>query len=399
MPRQGIETTEKYMIVDPCQMTGPYNFCLLEGIAAEGADISYAAAEFAHEDRPAPEGVTMVGCFFLLATFAKRFSKSTRLRRILRAIEYPFDLVMLIGYVVAKRIDTVHYMWSLAPTIDRWLFVVLKALGCRVVYTAHNPFPHEFRPGEAEKYVRLYNTADHVITLTEQTAAEVRGACSLRDDQLSVVPHGDYEPLFRHYGCNDRLADEVQKLAAGRKIIAFLGQIRPYKGLEYLVEAFPLIKQQMPDAYLLIAGYVGVGNQQEVEAHIEKHVAAEDRWIDLRFLPTEDMKAFVAIMDVLVMPYVSASQSGNTVMAYTAGVPVIATDVGGLKDMTEDGVSGFVVAPRDPGAIADAVCRCFDEDVYAELSKNAKHVASTKYSWASIARSTIESYRVTSGQQ
>ena len=393
MPKQENETSQRYMIVDPCQTTGPYNFCLLEGVAAEGVDITYAASEFAHEDRPAPAGVTMVECFFLTATFAKRFSKSTRLRRILRAAEYPFNLAALVFYVLVKRIDTVHYMWSIAPKLDGWLFVLLRTMGIRVVYTAHNPFPHEFRQGDAEKYVRLYKSVDHLIALTEQTASEVQKACDLPEGQLSVIPHGDYEPLFRLYQSNNSLKEEVLRKAAGRKVVAFLGLVRPYKGLEYLVEAFPLVQQKMPETLLLIAGRVGVGNQQEIEAHIEKHVAAEDRWIDLRFLPTPDLKAYVSVMDVLVMPYVRASQSGNTVMAYTAGVPVVATDVGGLKDMTEDGVTGFLVPPKDPEALANAICRTLEDGIYADLSRNARHVATTKYSWTSIARSTIDTYQ------
>jgi len=96
---------------------------------------------------------------------------------------------------------------------------------------------------------------------------------------------------------------------------------------------------------------------------------------------------------VLVQPYISASQSGNTVMAYAAGVPVISTNVGGLAEMTEDGKTGYVIAPGDPEAIADAVGKCFKDDNYEKVSQNARQAATGQFNWEKIAEQTAAVYR------
>ena len=110
-------------------------------------------------------------------------------------------------------------------------------------------------------------------------------------------------------------------------------------------------------------------------------------------MPVEDVKAYLSVIDVLVQPYISASQSGNTVMAYAAGVPVISTNVGGLGEMTENGKTGYVIAPGDPEAIADALGKCFEGDNYEKMSRNARLAAAEQFNWEKIAEQTAAVYR------
>ena len=116
-------------------------------------------------------------------------------------------------------------------------------------------------------------------------------------------------------------------------------------------------------------------------------------WADIRFVPVEDIKAYLSVIDVLVQPYISASQSGNTAMAYAAGVPVISTNVGGLAEMTEDRKTGYVITPGDPEAIADAVSKCFENDNYEKMSQNACRAAAEQFNWEKIAEQTAAVYR------
>lgn len=384
---------QKYIVVDPCQLSAPYNYCLLDGLAKRGADVTYAIGEYAHEGgRPYPNGIKTLTCFFFLAAIVNRFNRSQKIRRVLRMVEYPFNVLFLVGYILAKRIRIVHFMWSLTPTADQLLYRLLQLLGRRVVYTAHNPFPHERKPSDARKFAKLYRTVDHIIVLTKNTANEIREVCDIPEARVSVIPHGDFDPLFAHYPRNEQLVEDIRTKANGRKIVAFLGLIRPYKGLDYFINSFPLIKKRVPDVFFLVAGAVGIGNQELIQADIAANCEPNEAWIDLRFLPTSDLTACVAAMDVLVMPYINASQSGNTVMAYSAGVPVIATDVGGLAEMTTNDVTGYVIPPRDSDAIADAVAKCFEPGKYEQLSVQVRHAAANEYSWSSIAAQTIVAY-------
>jgi D-inositol-3-phosphate glycosyltransferase len=382
-----------YLLIDACQFSANYNYCLLDALAKKGEKIVYATTKFAHGHIPDPPDVTVFRCFFFLARLAGRVTSLGAVRRFLRAIEYPLNLIFLLAYILIKRIKVIHLIWIVSPWLDYWLIRSLKLAGRRVIYTAHNPFPHEPKASDIRKYCRIYQKADHIIALSQYTRNEITAHCGISAEKISVLPHGDYEALFSRYGCNNDLAKKVRKKAGNRKIIAFLGHIRPYKGLEVFIEAFELIKQRMPVSFFLVAGSVLVGNKKDWEEKLTKSCNADDGWIDLRFVPVEDIKAYLSIIDVLVQPYISASQSGNTVMAYAAGVPVISTNVGGLAEMTEDGKTGYVIAPSSPEAIADTVGKCFEGNNYEKISQNARRAATEQFDWEKIAQQTAAVYR------
>jgi len=384
---------QTYLVIDACQFSANYNYCLLDALAKKGEKIVYATTKFAHGHIPNPPDVTVFRCFFFLARLAGRATSSGLVRRFLRAIEYPLDLITLLTYTLIKRIKVVHFIWIVSPWLDYWLIRLLQLAGCRVIYTAHNPFPHEPKAGDFRKYCRIYQKVDHIIALTHYTRNEITAHCGISTEKISVLPHGDYEALFSQYGINNNLAKEIQQKAGDRKIIAFLGHIRPYKGLEVFINAFELIKQRMPDSFFLIAGSVLVGNKKNWEEKLAKSCNSDDLWADLRFVPVEDIKAYLSVINVLVQPYISASQSGNTVMAYAAGVPVISTNMGGLAEMTENGKTGYVIAPSSPEAIADAVSKCFEGNNYEKISQNASRAAVEPFNWEKIAEQTAAVYR------
>ncbi len=384
---------QTYLIIDACQFTPNYNYNLLDALARRGERVVYATTKFAHGYIPDPQGVKILRCFFPLARLVSRVTSSGPVRRLLRAVEYPANLIFLLTYVLIRRIAVVHFMWVTSPWLDYRVIRLLKLTGCRVVYTAHNPFPHEHKASDIRKYSRIYESVDHVIALVNYTRNEVATHFGVPSEKISVIPHGDYEALFSQYGCNDGLAQKVRQKAAGRRIISFLGSIRPYKGLDVFIEAFPLIRRRMSDPFFLVAGSVLIGDKKELEKRLSQNCTADDLWVDIRFLPVADLKAYLSVIDVLVQPYRSASQSGNTVMAYSAGVPVISTDVGGLGEMIENGKTGYVVAPKDPDAIGNAVAKCFEGDNYVRMSHNARQAAAKKFSWDKIAEQTAVVYQ------
>jgi len=384
---------QTYLVIDPCQFTANYNYCLLDALAKKQQRVVYATTEFAHGHIPDPEGVRVLRCFFHLARLVRRLTSSGPIRRLLRAAEYPLNLTFLLAYILIRQIKVVHFMWVVSPCLEYRVIQLLKFMGCHIVYTVHNPFPHERKAGHAKKYSRIYKCVDHLIALTNYTRDEIVSHFGIHPEKISVIPHGDYDVLFSHYDCNDDLAQKVRQKAAGRKIIAFLGHIRPYKGLEFFLEAFPIIKSLLPESMFLVAGSVLIGDKRQLIEKLARSCEPHDLWVDIRFLPPEDMKAYLSVIDVLVQPYISASQSGNTVMAYSEGIPVISTSVGGLGEMTEDGETGYVIAPRDPQAIADAVAKSFEGDNYVRMSHNARQVAAGQFSWERIAEQTANIYQ------
>ncbi len=381
------------LVIDACQFSPNYDYCFLDALVKQGQKMVFATTEFAHEYIPDVPGVKVFRCFFYLARFVNRLTQFRPLRRLLRAIEYPLDVLILFIYILLKRIKLVHFMWIVWPSFDWGLIKLLHLVGCRVVYTAHNPFPHELKPKHIKKYARIYHTVDHIIGLANYTRDQIVSRFGIPPVKISVIPHGDFDALFSQYGFNKALAKKVRDKADDKKIIAFLGNIRPYKGLDYFIEAMPLIKQRLPESFFLVAGSVLIGDEKNLKRKLAENCKPDELWTDIRFLPVEDLKAYLAVTNVLVQPYVSASQSGNTAMAYAAGIPVISTNVGGLGEMTDDGKTGYVIAPEDPNAIAEAVAKCFTNDNYTNMSRNARKAVAEQYSWGKIARQTVLAYQ------
>lgn len=380
------------LMIDACQTTINYNYCLLDAFVNKGERIVYATTMYPYENVLPPEGIKVRYCFFYMARAAGMLTGLRLVRRLLRGVEYPLNMSAIVFYILMQHIKVIHIMNSPFPIFDSWIIKLLQKMGRRIVCTAHNPFPHEEKSSSLCKYSRLYHQADRIITLANFTKEEIVSRSAVSEKKISVIPHGDFDYVFSRYDTNDDLAKKVKCKSQGRPIVSFIGIIRPYKGLKYFLQAFTLIKEKVPDCFFLVAGSMLLGDRDDLGKLLKTSCEPEDLWSDIRYLPTSDMKAYLSVTDILVQPYISASQSGNTVMAYKAGVPVISTSVGGLAEMTIDGQTGYVIAPKDPLAIANAVAKFFQQDNLAKMSNAARVVATEQYSWQNIAAQTIEIY-------
>jgi glycosyltransferase involved in cell wall biosynthesis len=219
--------------------------------------------------------------------------------------------------------------------------------------------------------------ADELIVHTRQVrelmVRQLRGGA----EKISVIPHiqiGE-EP-------SSDMVDEKEHL------ILFFGRIWEYKGLEYLIRAEPLISARVPDVRILIAG------QGEDFSRYRKMMVNPDRFIiDNEYISEQRTAEYFRSASVVVLPYIEASQSGVIPLAYSAAKPVVATSVGGLPEMVEDGRTGYLVPPRNVIQLADAITRLLlDAPLRRQMGVNAKGKIEAECSPALIAQKTIEVY-------
>ena len=160
------------------------------------------------------------------------------------------------------------------------------------------------------------------------------------------------------------------KLGLTGDTILFFGFVRPYKGLGDLLLAMPRIVQRHP-VTLLVAGEFWGGSdafrRQVRELSLERAVRCVDRYV-----PNEEIALYFSAADLVVLPYVSGTASGVVQMAYGLDKPVVATTVGALADIVEDGRTGYLTPPGQPAALADAIVRFFEEDKEAEFVANIR---------------------------
>jgi glycosyltransferase involved in cell wall biosynthesis len=171
--------------------------------------------------------------------------------------------------------------------------------------------------------------------------------------------------------------------------VLFFGRIWPYKGLEYLIQAEPEVASRVPHARFLIAGRgESLDRYRRLMVHPERFVAIDD------FVSDRQRAELFRRASVVALPYVEASQSGVVPLAYTFEKPVVATSVGGLPEMIEDGVTGFIVPPRDASALAAALVRLLRDPILRRrFGSSGRQKLEREWSEAAVAARTLDVYR------
>jgi glycosyltransferase involved in cell wall biosynthesis len=222
------------------------------------------------------------------------------------------------------------------------------------ILTVHNLLPHDqHSPINAWLSRHIYRTAAVCMAHTRLMKNELVSEFGLDPDKVVVVEHGIDRLLPRtessRRGMRARLA-----LPEENRVILFFGNIVPYKGLDILLRAYDLLTDQSHTT-LLIAGRCKEPSLREwLRGETETREGAGGvRWLD-GYIPEEDVAPLFHAADLLVMPYRHIDQSGVVFMAMTTGLPVVASDVGALRDYIPS-ECGAVIPPEDPTALALAL--------------------------------------------
>jgi len=285
--------------------------------------------------------------------------------------------------------DVVHVQWSLLPAVERRALRRLRAAGVAVVQTVHNSRPHRGERSLAPVRSRLYDEADAVVALSEATARSLCADDSALRGKVRIIPPG-----IAAVGETDRAAARARLgFEDGAPLALFLGLIRPYKGLDLLLEAFAGVLRAVPAARLAVAGLPRMP-WRPLARQIERLGIGERVHTDLRYLPQTVMADYLAAADLVVLPYRDASQSAVLGAALASDRPVIASTAGGLPEMLSETADAMLVPPGDVPALAGAMSRLLGaRELAAELGRRAGSAARLRFSWPRSAAATLSLYR------
>ena len=234
---------------------------------------------------------------------------------------------------------------------------LVKNNGTKIICIADNIVPHEHRPGDKIFTRYFLKPIDEFVVMSNQVLSDLRLFSSKK---ATLLPH----PLYDNFGDKESTISARNFLRQTHHItisdtdlvLVFFGLIRPYKGLDVLIEA--LSKITTPHVKLLIAGEV-YDDEKIYTGLIEKLGLQNNIITHFNFISNEEVRHFICSADCIIQPYKSATQSGVTPVAYHFEVPMIVTNVGGLPDMVPDGMAGIVCEPNAT-AIAAAIDRFFE---------------------------------------
>lgn len=255
-----------------------------------------------------------------------------------------------------------------------------------LVTTIHDVFRH---PGDREtapasEYTRLvsFYRSQHIIVHTRSLQDVLMKRFHIPQQRVSVVSHGELGSLYQRRG------HSPHPLPREPHTLLFFGRVWPYKGLSYLLEAMPLIAQHIPDVKLIIAG-----RGESLQRYFPNGYDRCRYEIFNDFIPAEDVIGLFQRSALTVLPYVESSQSGVAALSYGLGTPVVASNVGGLSEMIQNGKDGFLVPPRDAHSLANAiVCILRDRDLQHQMQKAALSRCQSDLNWSTIAYQTVDIY-------
>ena len=235
-----------------------------------------------------------------------------------------------------------------------------------VVIVVENVISHEGRWIDVFLTKIALQTADRFLVLSKVVEEGMRKLYP----QIKVFRSS--LPIYDCYQTSEQLTQQQaqQQLGlAGKNVILFFGYIRQYKGLMNLIEALPLIRNQVSNAHLLIVGEF-YDNPQPYLNTIKRLDLGANITIINEYVANEAVHVYFTAANLAVLPYNEATQSGILSIAYGFAKPVVITDVGGLAELVDDGKTGFIVPPHDIPKLADSVIRYFKENREQDFSHN-----------------------------
>jgi glycosyltransferase involved in cell wall biosynthesis len=257
----------------------------------------------------------------------------------------------------------------------------LRKQGVKVMSIVDNAVPHE--PRFFDKPLTRWFLArnDGFIALTDAVKADILALHPAA--RVAVLPH----PLYDHFGAVLPRSEARAKLGLppDARVLLFFGLIRTYKGLDLLLDAFATLD---PRYHVVIAGEP-YGDFAPYQQRIDASPWKANIHVQARYIGDAEVPAFFSAADAVVLPYRSATQSGITAIAQHFGVPIITTDVGGLKEGVEHGRTGLLVPTVSAEALAAAIRTFFDASDPHAFRANIAALRAER-SWAHFAKGLVD---------
>jgi glycosyltransferase involved in cell wall biosynthesis len=275
--------------------------------------------------------------------------------------------------------NVIHYQWLTVPALDALLLPPLRPR----VMTAHYVLPPRPKRRQVAAAHAVFARMDAVVAHSEHGAARLRDEVGLDPARVRVIHHGAFDYLTR-LPEEKPLPAELEG-AEGTVILSF-GLLRPYKGIENLLEAF----RRIADAELWIVGNprMGVGPLRELAAAAPGRV----RFLT-RFVEDAEIPAIFRRADVVVLPYLDAEHSGVLYTGLAFGKPLVLSAVGGFPEVAATGAARLVTPGDVPGLAAALGELSADPSARARLAAAAERAAAGPFSWEESARRTLALYR------
>ena len=372
-------------MIDPSLFASPYDVAICEGLANAGAEVHLFGRRL-RKNEVVDASVFSLHAFFY--NWSERHELWPPLRLFLKSIEHVFDLFRLIVRIATERPDAVHFQWSAFPIADLVAFRIIRCFS-RVILTVHDSEPFNGDPSSRFQllgYSTLVRSADAVIVHTTKAKLrlEQRGVSPGR---VAVIAHGILGGAVATV--RDRVADKSdQKIR-----VLLLGRLKPYKGVDVLVEALGRVPVRLREQIEALVVGEPFFDLSKIEQRASSLGLTNCLRLEPRRVSDEEVESLVDSADVLVFPYLQIDASGVLFMALNHRKPIIASRVGAFEEIVVENGNGILVAPGDVDSLAQALTQIVaDARTLIDIKVAATRIDLDRFSWDTIAARTIEVY-------
>lgn len=286
-----------------------------------------------------------------------------------------------------EKIDIIHAQTRVSQVLAHYLSRINKI---PYVTTAHG----FFRPRAFRKIFPCWG--DKVIAISKEVQEHLIRDFAVKKEDVVLINHGVDVEKFRAMRLlspekqEESIAKTKKEMGLGNgPIIGIIARLSDVKGHKYLIEAFSLVLKEFPGSQILS---IGEGNlkcdlvEQAKRLGIEKNVF---------FIPSvEDTSIALSVMDVFVMPSLQEGLGLSIMEAQAAGIPVVASNTGGISTLIEQNTTGLLVEPSSSEAIAFSILRLLrDKEFAGRIALNALEFIKNNFSLAQMVSKTEEVYR------
>ena len=342
------------------------------------------------------------GCFAMrglkndpgLLDIAGRFKLPGLLRKLLKFVESGINATALMLRFPFSRPDVIHVqylpMLALHLPFDFWFLRYCRWLGCKLVCTVHDLLPSDTGEKHKEIFLKLYKMMDALICHSEPVKEELIRQFQLSPDRIHVIPHG---PFFYDFPLAPA-GEARRKLPAGDEcLVLWQGIIRPYKGVDFLLDAWKLVQQAGVRARLLIAGTGDSSLLASIQEKVKSLGMGESVDLRFEFAPSEEMLSYYQAADIVVYPYKTVTTSGALMTGVTQGKAIVATSLPPFQELLQDGKNALLCDYGDASQLAAALLRLIhDPSLRRQLAAEAAALNLGEQMWRQIARQTVECY-------
>jgi glycosyltransferase involved in cell wall biosynthesis len=358
-----------------------YEIAFANGLARNGVDVLLIGSDNTLMDRAVP-GVKILN---LRGPQSPNRPTAAKVYNMLRY------MVKYFTFLARRRGHPVHVtgMFSTFKTpvtlVEAWLTRLVVG---SYVLTVHNLLPHDEHTAlNRLAYRWIYRAPQVLMVHTDRMSRELQSNFGVAQSRILVVEHG-FDHIIPHDPVARAAWRQRNNIAEDAGVVLFFGQIAPYKGLNSLLEAFARIGADQ-SRHLVIAGKcIDSRIQKELQDAIRTHPhTARIHWLD-GFLPHSEIPSLIHAADCLAMPYRYIDQSGVLLLALSSGLPVVATDVGSIREYISPAM-GEVVPVGDVEAFASAL----DRVVSRQGGPWRSNVIARRFEWRRTVKPLVSAYR------